>query len=87
MDVQITSANAAAARSVSIGFYTDAVCSLNEVARNFAAYEFSPLAAGTLIYRTAAEVLTSRNHRYSKIITNTGGTSTGVLVYRDGYFD
>lgn len=87
LDVQITSANAIAARGVTVAFYTDSGCTANIESRAFSAYEFAAVADGTLIWRAETSLRTSRDHRYAKLTADTGGTSTGVLVYRSGYFD
>lgn len=87
LDVQLTAANAVAARSITIEFFTDAACTLNAEPRRFTIYESTAAAAGTLLWRAEIEARTSRDHRYAKLTANTGGASSGVLVYAKGYFD
>lgn len=87
LDVQLYSNNAAGARNVEIGFYTDSGCTTNVATFYYAGYEYSAVAANTLIHRTTVQVETDRDHRYAKIVSKTGGSSTNVIVYSRGYKD
>lgn len=91
LDVQIASNNLAAARGVTIGFYSDATCAtpIAGASYPFSVYEQTATAAGTVLFVTHSQVnfRTAATSVYAKLTTLTGGANTGITINKTGYRD
>lgn len=86
-DVQITSANAVAERSILAELHTNSSCTAIAETLAWRTYEFSAVADGTIIYRIVQRLKVDANARWIKFVSESGGTSTGVIAYSEGYGD